>query len=60
MDLVEIYNIKQLITLLVKNIGSAMYGEQQLVIKYSLIVVIPASKEVFVHNFTKVHKKKTK
>jgi hypothetical protein len=25
-----------------------------------LIVVIPASKEVFVHNFTKVHKKKTK
>jgi hypothetical protein len=60
MDLVEIYSTKQSITLLVKNVGSAMYGEQQLVIQYSLIVVISAPKKIIVQNFNEVHKNKTK
>jgi len=60
MDLMEIYSTRQPITLLVKNVGSVMYGEQQLVTKYSLIMVISALKEVFVQNFIEVHKEKTK
>lgn len=58
--MVEIYTTGELATLLMKNIGSAMYGEQQLVTNYSSIVVILALKEAFVQKLTKVHKKKTK
>jgi hypothetical protein len=43
-----------------KNIGSVMYGEQQLVTNYSSIVVILAPKEASMQKLTKVHKKKTK
>jgi hypothetical protein len=41
---VEIYTTGELATLLMKNIGSVMYGEQQLLTNYSSIVVILAPK----------------
>lgn len=60
MNLVEIYTTRELATLLMNNIGSAMYGEQQLVTTYSSIVVILTLEEAYVQNHAKVHKKKTK
>jgi hypothetical protein len=35
------YNIGNPITMLLKNIGSSWFGEQQLVINYATIFVIP-------------------
>jgi hypothetical protein len=41
MTLVEIYSTWQLAKYLIKNVGSAVYGEQQLFIIFSYVYIIP-------------------
>lgn len=53
-------HIRELATLVMKNIGSAIYGEQQLVTNYSSIIVILAFEEASMQKLIKVHKKKIK
>ncbi len=58
--MVEIYTIGELSTLFMKNISSVMYGEQQLVINDSSVLVIVAHEKTSLQKLTEVHKKNTK
>jgi hypothetical protein len=46
--------------MLVKNIGSFWFGEQQLVINYATIFVIPTPDVIVVKRLIKIHNKRTK
>ncbi len=47
-------------TMLVKNIGSFWFSEQQLVTNYATIFVIPAPNVIAIKRLIKIHNKRTK
>ncbi len=59
MQLVKMYNTRSPTILLVKNIGSSWFGEQQLVTKYATIFVIPTLDVTTVKRLIEIHDKRT-
>ncbi len=57
-ELVKIYSIGKLVTMLVKNIGSSQFGEQQLVTNYVTIFVIHAPDNTVVKRLIEIHNKR--
>jgi hypothetical protein len=58
--LVESYSTIRLVTFLAKNVGSFMFGEQQLLIKFSTIFVIHMLDIATTKRLVEVHNKHTK
>jgi len=57
MQLVKMYSIGNLATLLVKNIGSFWFGEQHLLTNFVTIFVIPAPNAIVVKRLIEIHKR---
>jgi hypothetical protein len=60
MKLIKLYSIVSLATMLVKNIRSSWFGEQQLVINYVTIFVIHVLDVTILKRLIEVHNKRTK
>ncbi len=58
MQLVNLYKICKPTILLVKNITSVIFGEQQLVTKFSNVFIILAPNHATIDRLNKVHNKK--
>jgi hypothetical protein len=56
MQLVKMYSISNLATLLIKNIGSFWFGEQQLVTNYVTIFVIPTPYAIVVKRLIEINR----
>jgi hypothetical protein len=60
MQLVKMYSVGSPTIMLVKNIGSSWFGEQQLVIKYATIFVILALHVTTIKRLIEIHNKEDK
>jgi hypothetical protein len=57
--LVEIYSIGKPTTLLIKNVGTSMFGEQQLVTNFASCFIILAHDDAIVKILMEVYQSKT-
>ncbi len=58
MQLVKMYSMDNLATMLVKNIGSSWFNEQQLITNYATIFVIPALDVIAIKRLIEIHNKR--